>query len=424
MENQLEKEAFLNPHLLQGFKNVALSSKPIIQSAKKAPIPVNGTTAARVEGGVEKMFSPEEIAAKIKERDISEGNGFVSDLLLGSVKGMGNLATRTIKKDKGVEWSGASAIDNASAKVKEVSRDFSTKVGQGVIDMIGGNNPGSKRGRIFSTLEDVQIGERTLADGSVAPIIEKQRRASIGAPLQNTMKAATPLLGSMYLAEKMYPQETREDTPSVAEMTGAAQQLAHPASQRIQHMPRIASDEVVQMEKKAMLDKQAQLEDELMEKTAEIHSLRRDLDWMEKRASDADERAVSFEKRASVLQDELFEKTAEHKELLLRVAARERSGEAVKIARAMLEKGMIKRAQYEQQIDKLMDCPEEELLLFEKMASSEKDGEESLETLAFLSDTYSSSDEQPRGRVAKGLSKSGQTILEAAREINASRNGG
>lgn len=161
-----------------------------------------------------------------------------------------------------------------------------------------------------------------------------------------------------------------------------------------------------------------------MEKTAEIRSLRRDLDWMEKRASDADERATSFEKRASVLQEELFEKVAEHQELLMRTAARERSGEAVKIARSMLELGMIKRAQYDSQVDKLMDCSEEELLLFEKMASSEKHGEESLETLAFLTDTYSSSDEPPRGRVEKGLSKSGQTILEAAREINVSRNGG
>lgn len=424
METSFDKEAIFNPRFLQGFKNVTLASKPLRANPKAAPIPVNGTGAARVGEGTERMFSPEEIAEKIKERDIGEGNGLVGDIVLGSIKGIGNMATRAIKKDKGVEWAGSSAIDNASAQLKATTRDLSTRSGQKVIDAIGGNKPGSLRGKLFSSLEDVPIGERTLPDGTVAPIFEKQRRANLLAPIQNTAKVGGPLLGSMYLAEKLYPQETREDSPTIGEMTGVAQQVALPASQHMPgHMPRVAMD-IFGMEKQAMLDKQALLEGELLAKTAQIDTLNRDLDWMEKRATEADERATTFEKRAASLQDELNLQRKEHEEFILRTAARQRSEGAVKIARTMLEKGLIKQAEYERQVDKLMDCPEEELLLFEKMASSEKVGEESIETLAFLSDTISSSDEPQRRRVEKGLSKTGQTIFEAAREINASRNGG
>lgn len=421
METTFEKGAAFNPRFLQGFKNVALSSKPLRDSTKAMPMPVNGTAAARVDGGTARMFSPEEIAEKVKERDIGEGNGLVGDIVLGSIKGIGNMATRAVKKDKNVEWAGSSAIDNASAKVKEVSRDLSTRSGQKVIDAIGGGRPGSLRGKLFSTLEEVPVGERVLGDGTTVPILEKQRRASLFAPVQNTAKVGGPLLGSMYLAEKMYPMEDRSDTPTVGEMTGMAQQIAHPATQ---HMPRIAMEDLFGMEKQAMLDKQAELEGQVLAKTAQVESLSRDLEWMEKRAVEADERATSFEKRAASLQEELNHERAEHKELMLRTAARARSAEAVKIARSMLERGMIKHAEYDRQVDKLMDCSEDELILFEKMASSEKVGEESIETLAFLSDTYNSSDEPSRRRVEKGLSKSGQTIIEAAREINASRNGG
>lgn len=425
METSFEKGAAFNPRFLQGFKNVTLASKPLKAGGKAPPLPVNGTAAARVgEEGTERMFSPEEIAEKIRERDIGEGNGLVGDIVLGSIKGIGNMATRAIKKDKGVEWAGSSAIDSASAKLKETTRDLSTRSGQQVINAIGGNKPGSLRGKLFSTIEEVPIGERTLPDGTVAPIFEKQRRASLLAPIQNTAKVGGPLLGSMYLAEKLYPLDERGDSPTVGEMTQTAQQFAIPVTERVPgHMPRIAMD-IFGMEKQAMLDKQAELEGALLAKTAQIDTLSRDLDWMEKRATEADERATTFEKRAASLQDELNLQRAEHEELVLRTAARERSAGAVKVARAMLETGLIKQAEYERQVDKLMDCSEDELLLFEKMASSEKVGEESIESLAFLSDTYNSSDEPSRRRVEKGLSKSGQTIFEAAREINASRNGG
>lgn len=426
MRHEIEKTALSLPHIAQGFKNVVLSSKPIQRAAKNAPMPIVGDGAAQAAGGTARMFSPDEIAEKIRERDINEGNGFVGDILLGGIKGIGNVATRAAKKDKSLEWAGSSAIDGASAKVKDASRNWSAQAGQKAIDLVGGNKPGSKRGKLFSVLEDVPVGERVLPDGTTVPIIEKQRRASIVAPAQNAMKVGTPLLGSMYLAEKFYPMEKREDTPSVGDMTQAAQQAAeqtvNPAVMR--HMPRVASADVYQLEKRAMLDKQAMLESELLEKTAEADALRGDLDWMKKQASEAAGRAEAFEKRAADLQHELHDERAAHEELMLRTAARARSGAATTIARDMLEKGLIKRAQYEAQVDRLMDCSDDELKIFEKMASSEKVGEESLESLAFLSDTYSSSDEPSHRRVAPGLSKSGQTIHEAVRDILVSRNGG
>lgn len=426
MAHDFEKAALSLPHIAQGFKNVVLSSKPIQRAAKDAPMPVIGSGAPQAAGGTARMFSPDEIAEKIRARDINEGNGFVGDLVLGGIKGVGNLATRAAKKDKTVEWAGSSAIDDASARVKDASRAWSAKAGQKAIDLVGGNAPGSKRGKLFSVLEEVPVGERVLDDGTIVPILEKQRRASIVAPVQNTMKVGTPLLGSMYLAEKFYPPEKREDTPTVGDMTQAAQQAAeqsvNPAL--VHRLPRVASEDAYSLEKRAMLDKQAMLEAELLEKTAEADTLRRDLDWMQKRASEADGRAEAFEKRAADLQHELSGAKSAHEELMLRTAARERSGTATRVARAMLEKGLIKRAQYEAQVDKLMDCSDTELQIFEKMATSEKVGEESLESLAFLSDTYSSSDEPTRRRVEKGLSKSGQTIHEAARDILVSRNGG
>lgn len=410
MNEELYKEAFLNPRLVQGFKNTFLSSRPVARDLADDIVHVT-TNPHHAQPGFAHHFSPEEIAAEIKRKDIQQGNGIVLDSLLGATKFVGDRVTRAVKNDPNVRWSGSEAIDNGSAYVRQKSRELSTKGGEKVLNAIGGNKPGSLRGRIFSTQVDTKVGERVLPDKSVIPIMERQRRASIGAPIENTLKIGTPFLASAYLAEKLLPLDEKPKTATVREMAEAI-----PEPNLLQK--REASLHLLELEKQAMFDKTSMLENQLMEKQATIAFLQRERESFEKLAMESTLRADAFEKKVATLQNEVLEKEAAHEELLLQMKALERSGPVDKIATALLEKGLIKQAEYLDKKKELMNCSDEIFNIYEKMASSGKYGEESLESLAFMQDTYSSSNERSSSRVAKGLSKSGQTIGEAAHELS------
>ena len=415
MNEELLKEALLNPHMAQGFKNMFLSAKPLVKKTDEAVHVTKNPT--HLQPGTVKMFSPEEIAEEIRRKDLEQGNGMVLDGLLGGTKWVANKVTQKVKGDKDVIWSGSDVIDNTSLKLKEKARELNTRGGAKMMDLIGGNKPGSFRGKLFSTGVDTKIGERVLEDGSVIPIMEKQRRASAVAPVENTVRMATPFLASAYLAEKMMPPE--KDKTTVRDM---AETL--PSAVERLPMTRHASEVVFELDKQAMLDKHAILEERLLEKEAQLNVISQERDLMEKLSADLSKRADAFEKQASELRESLMEKEAAHEELILRMAARERYVPAEKIATRLLEQSMIKQAEYESKIAELMDCSDDVFKLYEKMYTSGKYGEESIESLAFLEDTYISSNEQSSSRVGKGLSKTGQTIGEAAHELSSKRNGG
>lgn len=415
MNEELLKEALLSPHLTQGFKNMFLSAKPLVKKTDEA---IHVTKSpVHLQPGTVKMFSPEEIAEEIKRKDIEQGNGIVLDGLLGGTKIIGNRITQGIKKDKDVIWSGSDTIDEASRSLKERARALNTQGGAKMLDLIKGNKPGTFRNKLFSSPVETKVGERVLEDGSIVPIIEKQRRASAVAPIENTVRMTTPFLASAYLTEKLIPPEP--DKTTVRDMA----ETLPSAVERIP-MARHASESVYELDKQAMLDKNAALEEKLLEKEAQLNIVSLERDQMEKLASDLSKRADAFEKQASELRGTLLEKEAAHEELILRMAARERYVPAEKIATRLLEQGMIKQAEYEDKIAELMDCTDDVFKLYEKMSTSGKYGEESIESLAFLEDTYISSNEQSSSRVGKGLSKTGQTIGEAAHELSSKRNGG
>lgn len=417
MHEDLSKEANFLSQLGKGFK------KRFLETAPKGPShPSNvhlGGASAHTPVST-KWYSPEEIKLGQREADLEEGNGAILDVAGWIAKNTGNLVARAAKGDKNVVWSGTNTINDASVGAKQKIRDWTSRSGQKAIDAIGGNKPGSMRGKFFSKLEETRVGERTMADGSVMPIFEKRRRADITAPFDHTVRVATPLFAASYVGEKLMGDKAEDQTRNQLAngVIQAGTEIPRTIAPSIPTLPRQAAEDwEEQLEKQAYFDKFAQYERHLMTKEATISTLKTEKNHFEKLANSEQQRADEMEKLASGLERELQEKTAAHEELVLRAAAAKRSDAAVKIASKMLHGGIIKQAQYRAKIDELMDCSEESLNFFEKMADSSKAVEESIETLAFMHEDNISKRAASSNVGTPGISVKGQTIGEAARSI-------
>lgn len=418
MHEDLSKEANIASSLFKGFKKRFLETAPKVKSLN-SDVHLSGTTARNAPTST-KWYSPEEVKLGQREADLEEGNGAILDVTGWIAKNTGNVVARAIKGDKNVIWSGTNTINDASVKSKQTIRDWTTRSGQKVIDAIGGNKPGSMRGKMFSKLEDTRIGERQMADGSVMPIFEKRRRADITAPFDHAVKVGTPLFAASYVGEKLMGDKAEEQTRNqVANgVIQASTEIPRTIGPSFSPMPRQAAEEwEEQLEKQAFFDKVAHYERQLMTKEAKISTLQSERIQFEKLAQTEQHRADEMEKMATELESELQEKKAAHEELVLRASAAKRSESAVKIATNMLRGGMIKQAEYRSKIDELMDCSEDALNIFEKMADSSKSVEESIETLAFMHEDNISKKASAHSSLTPGISVKGQTIGEAARSI-------
>lgn len=412
-ENQpfLEKEAaFIHPKLQQLFalnklrRLVRPGQLEDLSQAIHNPERPQGKFVTNIpeQAGVQnsqgtKFFDTEEIAKRRRAEIDHEGTGsFLGDAILG---GVGFVSPGAKERAKDLLFNMKQKLESADTKAGSV---------------LAGNSPQTLRGKFFSVPlgnngRGVQIGEKLNDNGSTSPIFEgsgTDRRPSLLAPVQNGLRVATPFLAASYMADKLYPQQQEQTAASVSDyMEKMSQPPAEP-------------DEVAwRLDKQASIQKIAQLQDELEKVAAQLQNVTDENALLIKEASFEREEKQKVQRTLVETKQRMIEKTAEAEEFRLRTLARARSQSAVKLADEMLENGLIKQAQYDDTVDKLMDCDEESFNLYASMAKKSSTDEEGLESLAVLRD-YSSNDmDSSLSRPARGLSKSGQTMGEAAREL-------
>lgn len=398
---QLEKEAFFRGlKTLPFFRSSNVpkpSSSPVGRTGKMVTDPAN---QLGIESAQDiKWATPEERLQYERQVSDQEGSGSFFDITLPVL----NWVTPK-------SWDLQNKIQEGIFRSKKFLTDIDTRAGSA----IAGDDPTSFRGRIFSVPigkngQGVKIGEKVNADGSISPIMEGtdiDQRPSVFAPVINTYKLATPFLATAYLANQFFPQPNQEAGVTNNTLPNTAQD----------YNERMAAWEFqMELDKQASFDKIAQLEEEILEKQAYIDEL---LDKQKRFTSKEREWKEREQKLASDMSDlkqEYMSKRAEFEEFRLRTVARERSKYAVKLAEEMLEAGLIKQASFQQKIDDLMECTPETFEMQANLVKQARKNEEGLETLSFLSE-YRDNDNS-LSRPTRGLSKSGKTIGEAAREL-------
>jgi hypothetical protein len=408
----LEKEAFPFDAAAALRRVKVLGS--LLKSKSKPPQGGKFVTDVKGQAGVEnaqghRFFNPDEIMAKRREQMDHEGSGsFIGDAGLGAV----NFLTPK-------SWGLKPKAQNLLFKMKEGLTAADTKAGS----FLAGNTPSSVRGKLFSVKtghkgQGIQIGELHNPNGSTSPLMEgtgADRRPSLVAPLQNGLAVASPFLAATYLADKMYGDQNQPKTAETA--FDYFEKFAE------KHTTSKVEDGIVEerltwhLDKEASMQKLSQLQDELEKTAAELSEAREQVVLMEKQASHEREEKHKAQGMLKTAKDQLIEKQAEHEELRLRTLARERSKHAVKLAEDMLDKGLIKQAELNPQIDRLMSCDEPTFNLLSTMVKQAAEGEEGLESFDVLGD-YSINDmDSMSSRPQRGLSRSGQTMGEAARDL-------
>jgi hypothetical protein len=414
----LPKEAGLFSEMLRKSRILRFGN-PVKEAVKLTPSEGKFVTDPAAQLGAQggerevRMYGPEEIAEHHRKEMDARGSGsFPIDILSG-------ITNKLTPKS----WNTKQKTQDFLYNMKNKITDVDTKAG----GFMGGKNIHTLRGKLFSVPsgekgQGFRVAEATNPDGTISPLHEgvgTDRRPSVLAPIQNGMRVATPFLAATYVADKLYPNK-EEDVQHVA--FGFSNYVEKMAQKNITKGKEndIVYDEGIafSMEKQAMLQKTAELQMELEKTASLLKYAKEDIELLQKQAEferKAKDRVTS-DLRTS--KSEFMVKKAEHEEFRLRAIARERSGHAVKLAENMLELGIIKQAQLDSQIDKLMECDEETFNLFSSTAKQAAKGNEGLESLAVLSHYNNNDLESTSARPALGLSKSGQTIGEAARDLN------
>lgn len=423
----MEKEAMKLPNLFRTYKGAKASFNPVTPKG----MPIVRSTKNMATNGEAKLFNEGEVQDALGRKDLEQGNGLVGDALTGTVKMVAN----GVHKLKGGEGASplAGKVDDGVMKLKGKLRDWDTSAGA----VLGGQGSGV-RAKVFSTPEKYKVGEQALETGN-ADLLKEVRRASLTAPITNTTRIATPILGSLYLGEKMFPAEDggQPSEPTEQALAGRAAQEIQPKIEqgigRSRYASEIDSDgsekhgivnseESIagRLEKQAAFDKIAMLETRIEKLGSEVERYRGEAEMFQKTAMTERSAKEGFRKQAFTLQVELEEKIASHREFELRIAARERSKVAVTIANSMLKTARIKQVEYDKTIDHLMDCDENTFKMYASMTKEASTSDEALESLSFLQDDIiKDASATVDSELTPGFyNKSGQTIGEASASLS------
>lgn len=401
----LVKEAAPNPQaIMQGARNAWQNLRSALPRHAPTPAPtpvpaaskfINKPGDAAVDPGDIKTLTRQEVIDKARDKMKREGTGsFVVDGLLGLTK---KVAPKT--KDP---------IENAVVNTKGTLEYLDTKAGAA----LAGNKADSLRGKLFSSKVKNEVAE---AKDGVA-LFREDRKPSLVAPIENAAKITAPFLATAYVAEKMYPAD--KNLGKNVNVPTYEPELQKQSSEL--ENEEIFDKSVVQdMDKVASLQKIAQLEDDLSKVAAELEEAQMEKLAMGKQLEETIKEKVFFEKQASTVKNNLIEKEAAFEELRLRTIAQKRSKVAVDLSEEMLECGLIKQADFQGTIDDLMEADERTIKVYQNLVKEAKTDEESLESLSYLRE-YKGNDKlatTSRELAPQGLSKRGQTIGEAARDL-------
>lgn len=401
----LEKEAAPNLQgVLNGVKNTFQQLRRSTPPNPGEAAPTLGKFVVRpgdsvVNPAEMNLFDRQQVIDKTVGEMKREGTGsFVVDGLLGLTK-------KVFPGSK-------DGIENAVVKSKGVLEHLDAKGGQ----LLAGKNPDSFRGKLLSSKVSRQVGEVKDPDGKISPLLREDRKPSLAAMVEKPVKFVTPFLATAYAADKLYPNQPAEDK-NVAVPTYETE--LQKQSSELESDALFDKTVVDELDKVASLQKIAKLEDELEKVAAELQDAHMEKLAMEKRLVETEKEKDFFEKQASETKNNLLEKTAAFEELRLRTIAQKRSKVAVDLSEKMLECGFIKQAELADTQDELMVCDERTIKMYQNLVKEAKTQEESLESLAILGE-YKGNDKlasQSKDLAPHGLSKRGQSIGEAARDL-------
>lgn len=425
MSGEIEKQAapgfagkFLKPGAIKKAVQRAgnKATKPIGEAAEKlGPNKNTGQFIKNIQeqipvsGNKVRMYTDDEIAKMRKQEIIEEGtNGLITDTLVGATK----MVLPQKYKDK---------VDDGVAAFKSTIEKYDTKAAT----PIAGKNPGGLWGKFMSVPAGKDgrgfvVGETLDDNGKVIDHIYRgsggeSRRPSLLAPVQNTTKVVSPFLGAAYVTEKLYGDGAKKPNQ---EMNKASEIIS---SDSEKHGILEEDYLTLQMDKEASMLKTAQLEAELEKYASEVNELRGEKELLIKTASEERKAKEKFQTELHLANREFMDKKAEFEEFQLRTIARERSTSAIKLAESMLENGMIKQAEFDKQVDKLMDCDEETFNLYTSMSKRARNDEEGLESLAFMVDYRDNDINFTQQPLTPGFTKGGQSMGDAARELSLKR---
>lgn len=374
--------------------------------------PNRSTGTNSVAGPAEARFvSPQESARRFKEQDASRGTGsFTGDGILGITK---RIAPKTKEPIERTVGNVRQSIGNANRSVGEFLR---------------GNNPNSLRYKAFTTNTRKDRLDLINPDGTKRTLSESVPEASAMATPQRVSKFSAPLLGAMYVGDKLYPEEEVNANPTEKQAAFEEESVNQTPyaneSDETTEEEKTSMSVAENMDKIASLQKIAKLEEEVEKYASAVNELEMEKTAIQKELEMESEQRSFFEKRASEIKEDLMEKRAEFDELHLRTMAQKRSKVAVDLAEGLLERDLIKQAKLEETIDDLMDADESTIKIYENMLKEASHDSESVESLSILREyignerlaSASNSDGRDRNR-----SKRGQTIGEAASDLNKAR---
>lgn len=388
----LEKEAFFG-RLLGGASRGKNMGKFVMN---------NGRELGAANGPV-RMYDADKIKKIQREELDRESNGLVLDAGIGSLKFL----------PKGDKIHQKAKDGMAFLKEKTLAAD--TWAGK----KLAGNSPETARGKFFSTPtgemgRGVAVGEKVNPDGSVTQLFEgaggQDRRPSLMGPVTNTTKVVSPFLATAYVGEKMYGKEEEEpETTKVAESNSDGMEVRGILEEEILSL---------EMDKQASMNKIAQLEDSLEKSAAEIGSLTNENQLLRKEASYERKKVAEVQSELANVRRELEKTASEFSSYKDSVFTKEREKVAFDMIGDMLELGIIKQSEYDERLGELKTASEDQLNLYNMLIKQAKNQEEGLASLGILVDYNSNGFDSYAAPVERGLSKRGQTIGEAARELN------
>lgn len=336
-----------------------------------------------------KMYDSNKLNDIARDKIREDGNGLFGDMGIGS---LGFIP----KKGKDIK----EAVVNKTVDLKQKVQSIDQRSAQKVKDMAKVKE-GGLLDRFTSVKNRREVGQNLMSDGTKETLEGVTGRSSWLAPVQNTTKVATPFLASAYLADKMYPGEEQvafEDA-ELYDKDGLENDLL-----------------VERLDKKAALEKVSYLEEQIEKLSSSVEELTEEkrLIWKQAETARKEKENLMMEKIA--FEEKMFDKIASLGEFKMRANIRERSKSAVKVAEDLLESGIIKQAEFEKKVDFLMDCDDETFNLHSSLSKRADFDEKGLASSAFFVD-YNSKEDESSSRPRRGLSARGQTIGEAAKDL-------
>jgi hypothetical protein len=392
----LEKEAFFGRFLGRGASNGTNLGKFVMNAEKEV---------GKANGPV-RMYDGDKIKKIQREEMDRESNGLVLDAGIGAMKFL----------PKGEKIQQKAKDGMAYLKDKTIAAD--TWAGK----HLAGKNPEKARGKFFSTPvgeqgRGIAVGEKTNADGSVSQLFEgsggQDRRPSLMGPVTNTTKVVSPFLATAYVGEKMYGNENKEEqqpqTMKVAENNSDGMEVRGILKEEIMSL---------ELDKQASMNKIAQLEENLEKSAAEIDSLTSENHLLQKEAAYEREEKMGVRKELSKVQRELDKTASDFSFYKQQMFDEKREKVAFDMVGKMLELQMIKQSEYNERFGELKTASEDQLKLYDMLIKQAQNQEEGLASLGVLVDYNSNGVDSYVGTAENGLSKRGQTIGEAAKELN------